>query len=588
MSTLSSTVRRTLPVLLSAGLAFSTPMTALAQSSQSDKTKASTDRRIDDIVRQAAERFASGGDIPVATAQAGGTYSLSLDDAVKLALEHNLDIQVERLNPQTYDYALAALNSTFQPTVTSAFTSNSQVTLPNSQLTTNAASISTGNVFWNTGVAQSLKWGGSSYAVGFNNRRTDSSNQFTTRNPSYNTFINLAFLQPILRGFKTDGVRSQMQITRINQDISEVQLKATITNTLSDVRNAYWDYLFSLQAVEVAQQSLALADKLVDDNKTRVEIGTMAPIDVVQAEAEAATRRQTLAQVEATSRTAELALKRLVVSGTEDPIFRASLVPTDRPDFRPERVDIEGAVRRALENRTDLDQARKQLQANDVAVNGLSNAVLPALDLGLNYGLSGLGGPQFVRSGLGGAISQTVPGGYNQALGNISNFDAPNWSVALNLSYPIGTSAADAGLARARLQVQQTQAQIRQLELNVATEVTNTALAVESNLKRVEAASAARELAQRRLEAEQSKFEVGMSTNYFVVQAQRDLRDAQNIELRTLLDYRKSLVDFERVQETSLARAGITIIGGTSTTNQAARVNAGGGGGGGGNFGGGQ
>jgi outer membrane protein TolC len=263
-------------------------------------------------------------------------------------------------------------------------------------------------------------------------------------------------------------------------------------------------------------------------------------------------------------------------------------VPTDRPDFRPERVDIEGAVRRALENRTDLDQARKQLQANDVAVNGLSNAVLPALDLGLNYGLSGLGGPQFVRSGLGGAISQTVPGGYNQALGNISNFDAPNWSVALNLSYPIGTSAADAGLARARLQVQQTQAQIRQLELNVATEVTNTALAVESNLKRVEAASAARELAQRRLEAEQSKFEVGMSTNYFVVQAQRDLRDAQNIELRTLLDYRKSLVDFERVQETSLARAGITIIGGTSTTNQAARVNAGGGGGGGGNFGGGQ
>jgi outer membrane protein TolC len=563
-------------------------MTALAQSSQSDKTKASTDRRIDDIVRQAAERFASGGDIPVATAQAGGTYSLSLDDAVKLALEHNLDIQVERLNPQTYDYALAALNSTFQPTVTSAFTSNSQVTLPNSQLTTNAASISTGNVFWNTGVAQSLKWGGSSYAVGFNNRRTDSSNQFTTRNPSYNTFINLAFLQPILRGFKTDGVRSQMQITRINQDISEVQLKATITNTLSDVRNAYWDYLFSLQAVEVAQQSLALADKLVDDNKTRVEIGTMAPIDVVQAEAEAATRRQTLAQVEATSRTAELALKRLVVSGTEDPIFRASLVPTDRPDFRPERVDIEGAVRRALENRTDLDQARKQLQANDVAVNGLSNAVLPALDLGLNYGLSGLGGPQFVRSGLGGAISQTVPGGYNQALGNISNFDAPNWSVALNLSYPIGTSAADAGLARARLQVQQTQAQIRQLELNVATEVTNTALAVESNLKRVEAASAARELAQRRLEAEQSKFEVGMSTNYFVVQAQRDLRDAQNIELRTLLDYRKSLVDFERVQETSLARAGITIIGGTSTTNQAARVNAGGGGGGGGNFGGGQ
>jgi outer membrane protein TolC len=565
---------------VSAVLTFSTPIAVLAQSSQDDKTKSSTDRRIDEIVRQAAERFAAGGDVPVATAQAGAPYNVSLDDAVKLALEHNLDIQVERLNPQTFDFAIAALQSTYQPNFTTAFTNNNQVTLSNSQLTTSAASVDTGNMFWNTGITQNLKWGGSSFAAGFNNRRTDSSNEFATRNPSYNSSLNFAFVQPILRGFKTDGVRSQLQVTQITQDISEVQLKATITNTLSNVRNAYWDYLFSIQAVEVAKQSLALADKLVDDNKTRVEIGTMAPIDVVQAEAEAATRRQTLAQVEATMRTAELALKRLIVSGTEDPIWRASLVPTDRPDFRPERVDIESAVRKALENRTDLDQARKQLQSNDVTIEGLRNAVMPSLDVSFNYGLAGLGGPQFIRQGLGSSnILNTVPGGYSQALTNIGSFDAPNWAVGVNVAYPIGNSAADAGLARARLQVQQTQAQIRALELNVATEVTNTALQVESNLKRVEAASAARELAQRRLEAEQSKFEVGMSTNYFVVQAQRDLRDSQNVELRTLLDYRKSLVDFERVQETSLSRAGITVVAGSGVSNTTARIAAGGGGG---------
>jgi outer membrane protein TolC len=209
---------------------------------------------------------------------------------------------------------------------------------------------------------------------------------------------------------------------------------------------------------------------------------------------------------------------------------------------------------------------------------------MPSLDVSVNYGLAGLGGTQFVRQGLGSSnILNTVPGGYSQALTNIGNFDAPNWAVGVNLAYPIGNSAADAGLARARLQVQQTQAQIRALELNVATEVTNTALQVESNLKRVEAASAARELAQRRLEAEQSKFEVGMSTNYFVVQAQRDLRDSQNVELRTLLDYRKSLVDFERVQETSLSRAGITVVAGSGVSNTTARIAAGTGGGG--NFG---
>jgi outer membrane protein TolC len=565
---------------LSTVLALSAPVALLAQTTQDDNAKSSTDHRIDEIVRQAAERFAAGGDIPAATAQAGAPFNVSLDDAVRLALEHNLDIQVERLNPQTFDFAIAALESTYQPNFTRAFTNNNQVTLSNSQLTTSAASVDTGNMFWNTGITQNLKWGGSSFAAGFNNRRTDSSNEFATRNPSYNSSINFAFVQPILRGFKTDGVRSQLQVTQITQDISEVQLKATITNTLSNVRNAYWDYLFSIQAVEVAKQSLALADKLVDDNKTRVEIGTMAPIDVVQAEAEAATRRQTLAQVEATMRTAELALKRLIVSGTEDPIWRATLVPTDRPEFRPERVDIESAVRKALANRTDLDQARKQLQSNDVTIEGLRNAIMPSLDVSFNYGLAGLGGTQFVRQGLGSSnILQTIPGGYSQALNNIGSFDAPNWAVGVNLAYPLGNSAADAGLARARLQVQQTQAQIRALELNVATEVTNTALQVESNLKRVEAASAARELAQRRLEAEQSKFEVGMSTNYFVVQAQRDLRDSQNVELRTLLDYRKSLVDFERVQETSLSRAGITVVAGSGVTNTTARIAAGGGGG---------
>ena len=160
MSTLSSTVRRALPVLVSATLTFSTPIAVLAQSSQDEKTKISTDRRIDEIVRQAAERFAAGGDVPVATAQAGAPYKLSLDDAVKLALEHNLDIQVERLNPQTYDYSLAALQSTFQPSFTSAFTNNNVVTFPSSQLTTRAPTLTTDTLLWNTGLSQSLKWGG--------------------------------------------------------------------------------------------------------------------------------------------------------------------------------------------------------------------------------------------------------------------------------------------------------------------------------------------------------------------------------------------------------------------------------------------
>ncbi|MGH9332036.1 MAG: TolC family protein [Vicinamibacterales bacterium] len=514
------------------------------------------------------------------SAQAQGTaVDLKIEEAVARALEHNLDIAVERLNPTTFDFSIAALEAVYKPALTSTIGQRSSVTLPTSQLT-GSNRLDTDTTTFDAGLNQNLKWGGSSLSVGFRNAKVDSSNLFATRNPSYQSNITAAFVQPILRGFKTDFTRTQLRVTAINQEISEIQLDTTINNTLANVRNAYWDLLYAQQAVRVEQGSLELAEKLITDNRARVEIGTMAPIDVVQSEAEAATRRQTLATAEATLLTAELALKRMIVSGTSDPLWSARINPVDRPSFSPEPIDLQGAITKAIADRTDIAQAKKTLESNDVSLRNLVNQTLPALDLAASYGLSGLGGTQFERVGLGGTqITNTIPGGYFDALRNISGFDAPAWNLQVNLSYPIGASAADAGVARAKLQIQQTQAQLRALELQVATEVTTTALNVQSNLKRVDAATAARELAQKRLEAENSKFEVGMSTNFQVVQAQRDLTDAQITELRAVLDYQKSRVDFERVQRTALARAGISVIsgGGGGTGSGAATATTGGG-----------
>jgi outer membrane protein TolC len=347
-------------------------------------------------------------------------------------------------------------------------------------------------------------------------------------------------------------------VTSISRDISELQLRGTVATTLASVRNAYWELVFALQAVEVANGSLQLAEKLVEDNRSRVEVGTMAPLDVVQAEAEVATRRQAVAQAEATWRTSELALKRLIVDGTDDPLWRASITPTDQPTFAPEPLDVEGAVRKALDARTDLGQARRTVQSNDVTMQYLRNQTLPAVDLQASYGAAGLGGTQFIRqgSGLGSTIIGTIPGGYSDAWRTLTGRDYPTWNMAVNISYPLGGSAADAQYARARVQLNQAAAQLRAMELQVATEVTNAALQVENSLKRYEAAAAARGLAQTRLQAEQSRFDVGLSTNFFVVQAQRDLATAQNSELRALLDYRRALVDYQRVQESPAARGG--------------------------------
>ncbi|MBI2829179.1 MAG: TolC family protein [Acidobacteria bacterium] len=531
--------------------------------------------RLDEIARVAARQFLA------ARAEAEQTrpttpppptatrVDLTVQEATTRALERNLELAVERLNPRTFDLNITRIRAAYLPTATSQFGQRAVVQPPTNQLN-GGTIVQNDTSTYNAGLAQSLPWGGGNFAFQFNNTKQVTSNIFANFNPTFTSSFNVNVTQPLLRGFMIDNNRQQLRVTAISRDISEIQLRGTITTTLASVRNTYWELLYALEAVEVARGSLALAEKLVEDNQARVEIGTMAPLDVVQAQAEVATRRQTVAQAEATWRTSELSLKRLIVNGTEDPLWRASINPIDRPVFAPEPLDVEGAVRRALDNRTDLEQARRQIDANDTTLRFMRNQTLPALDLSATYGAQGLGGTQFIRqgSGLGSTVIGQIPGGFADALRTLTGRDYPTWNAQLNMSYPLGASAADANYARARVQLSQSAAQLRALELQVATDVTNAALQVENGLTRYEAALAARQLAQTRLEAEQSRFDVGLSTNFFVVQAQRDLATAQNSELRALLDYRRALVDFQRVQEAPANRGGgVTAINAGSGGN---------------------
>jgi outer membrane protein len=520
------------------------------------------DARLAELARNAARQFeAARADAaqtrPAAPATpAGPNLELTLDDATARALERNLDLQVERLNPLIQDTNLERIYAAYRPTVTSQVGHLARVQPPTSQLN-GGLIVQNDTSTYNSGITQALKWTGGDFAFTFNNNKQVTTATFSNFNPAFNTSFSATLTQPLLRDFWIDGTRQQLKVTVINREISDIQLRGTLATTVANVRNAYWELVYSVQAVDVAKGSLDLADKLVQDNKARVEVGTMAPLDVVQSEAEAATRRQALAQAEATMRTAELSLKRLIVSGTDDPLWRASLTPVDRPEFRSESLDVEAAVRRALSSRTDLEQARKTLDSNDITMKFLRNQTLPALDAVANYGAAGLGGTRFERGGLGSTqVLNSFPGGYGDAWRTLTARDYPTWNFQVNFSYPIGGGAADAVYARSRVQRNQTAAQLKALELQVATEVTNAALQVESSLKTYEAANVARSLAETRLSAEQSRFEVGLSTNFFVVQAQRDLATAQNSELRALLNYRRAIVDYGRAQESPATRSG--------------------------------
>jgi outer membrane protein TolC len=543
---------------------FAACVLTVASSAAAQQT---TDVRIEELIREAAAR--AGLEPSAMPAQAvsaqGPVLRLSLDEAIKLALERNLDISVQRLNPQAFDFSLASLRATYRPTLTSNL--SQQSVTRSSTSTISGATVGTGildnTATFNAGLSQNVWWGGGNLTVAINNNRQTTTNSTALVNPNYQANWAANYTQPLLRNLTIDNTRQQLVVTQLNQDISEIQLQATIINTISNVRNAYWDFAVSVQAVEVARSTVQLAEQLVRDNQTRVEVGTMAPIDVIQAQAQAATARQNLAVAEGLRRTNEVMLKRLIVNGTQDPNWNSMIDPTESPDFVPETVDVGAAVRRALDARTDLAQVRKNLEVNDVTLKYLKNQTLPQVDFNARYGLAGQGGTTFISegSGINRVVTGTIPGGYNDALSTLFNRNYPTWTVGVSVNYPIGTSSQDASYARAQLQLTQVEAQIRQIELQVATDVTNAATQVQNNIERVQAARAARELAERQREAEQSKFEVGMSTNYFVVQSQRDLASAQNAELLAILAYRRAVVELERLQQTSTQSANITILG---------------------------
>lgn len=492
------------------------------------------------------------------------TTALSLDDAVQLALERNLDIRVERLTPQLFEYALAGLRSTYEPVLTSQVATQSTVTPSTSTIAGAAAAsgITQGLTTFNAGLTQNLRWGGGGLTVLANNNRQTTTSQVTLFNPAYNTNYSVQYTQPLLRGFRTDATRTQLQVTRLDREIAQLDLEATITNTVSDVRNSYWDLVYASESVDVARQSLEIAQTLVNDNQIRVDVGTLAPLSLVQAQSQAATQRQALVQAQTVRDQAEIALKELIVSGAADPNWNATLVPTERPMFSPEPIDTAALVQRALDQRTDLAAARKSLEASERTLDYLRGQVLPQVDFVGRYGLIGLGGTQYLRSGTGisGDIIGTVSGGYGDALSSLFGLNYPAWSAAVNVTVPLGGGQAKAARARGRVQLEQAQTQITQLELRVASDITNASKTAQGAAQAVDAARAAQTLAEQALDAEQQRFRVGLSTNFNVIQAQRDLAAARNAELQAVLTYRKALVEIDRLSKTSLQRANIIVV----------------------------
>jgi outer membrane protein len=510
---------------------------------------------------------AAAANAPAVQAQ-GGVRRLSINEAVALALEQNIDLQVDRIDPQLQDLNISVVQRNWTPAFFSTVVTDSQTNPPTDAFggATNASDPTTNeNLRSVVGVQQQLPFGGGNYTVNWNSGRLTTNSLIATFDPRLSSSVAFNYTQPLLRNFKIDNTRQQVLISKKNREISDVQLQQSIAATTRSVKNAYWDLVFANNNLAVQRQSLELAQRSYRDNRARVEIGTMAPLDIVQAEAEVAQREEGVILAEAAIQRAEDTLRALISNPTDQADFwNVRLEPTDPATFQPVTVDIDNAVRTALANRTDLATARKQLEANDISIRYFRNQSMPDVNALVNYSAIGLAGTQYELDRVTFERSNPLRRGFGGALGDIFASDFPTWSLQLQINYPIGASVAEANLARARLQNSQQQKQLQSSELQVTTQVRNFARNVSTNSKRVESTRASRALAEKRLEAEEKKFQAGMTSSFLVIQAQRDLSQARNSELQAIIDYLKSVVDFETSQQSPLSGGG----GGTVPTGQ--------------------
>jgi outer membrane protein TolC len=489
---------------------------------------------------QQAERYVVGqAKPPVAPGTAVET--LSLERAIQLALEKNLDLQVARMNPQSVDYQIRSARASYLPTFSGSYSYNNSSRTSDSVLD-EVTSLVTQSQSFNGSMRQTLPWYGASLQASFNNGRSTTNSATARINPNYNSRVSLSYSMPLLAGFKIDSQRNQLETLQIQRQIADIQLLTQIENISAQVRQSYWSLRRAIEQVEINRQSLAQAQQTLEDTRSRVEIGTLAPIETAQPEAQVAQQEQGLLNAEIQWRTAELNFKRLLASGPDDPLFTVTIDPVEAPIMMLQTVDIDGAIANALANRTDMVQARRNLEISRMSLDVTRNNTLPGLDLSAGYTLQGQGGN--IRQ-QGGTI---LEGGYFDALSQIGSFETPAWNMSFNFSYPLGMAAAKANYARSQLQLEQSEAQIKAQELDVTTEVTNAGLAVDNAYRQYLAAQKTRELQVLNLDAAETRFGVGQATNFEVVQQQNALRSARLSELNAIINYMNAVAEFDRVQ----------------------------------------
>ena len=495
--------------------------------------------------------------------QSGPTLRLTLDDAVRRAVENNPDLAIVRLGTEVEAARVEESRGAFTPVFSSTFGHSSVATPPSTSLL-GAQGVDVNDLFTSTGVRQRLPWGSGTWSVSWEAARTTTNNPLTSFDPSLQSGFQFAFSQPLLKDRAIDAARHQYTIAKRNQASSDLRFREAVVQTIAAVKQTYWTLKAALANITVQRRSLELAHELARENRVRVDAGQNPPLDLVQAEAEVAQRRENLIRARTVAEDAEDALRRLIMNPADTTFWQLHIDPVEQPTRPGQLPDVDAALAKTLSDRYDLARAAHEFENARSTVEFYDNQRLPDIRVETSYRGAGLGGTQFVRDGgFPGVITGFRQRSFTDALGQVFTNDYPTWSLGVSVSYPIGQSYEAASMVRADVERKQAAQRIASLRLQAADTIRRAGRQIRSTSERIEAARSSATFAQQRLDAEQRRFEVGLSTTFLVTQAQRDLLEAQVNLLQNTLDYESALVVFEAVQLAPPLAAGdaVTVTG---------------------------
>jgi len=487
------------------------------------------------------------------------TLSLSLEDCILKAMKNNLGVAIDVLDPELADISVALSQEKFLPQLSLSYNRSKNSSASYSWIEAAEESISE-NMAYSAEVSQQIPSGGS-FTMSLSGNKYDTNRQFQTINPRYGNTLRFNFNQPLLKNFGFNISRKEIIVAKNNRDISEINFKKALQDIIYSVEDAYWNLVYSIEILKVRKQSFDLAQDLLEKNKRAVEVGTMAPIEILNAQSEVATREADILDAEATVKNNEDILKTIINLAAEEELELVKIIPKDKPEYEKKELNLDEALLIAMNNRPDLQASRVDLKNKEINLSYTRNQLLPDLSLNASYWSPGVSGDQIVyKDGnvLSGIVVGTVPGGASDALKDALGLKYNNWTVGLTLDIPLNSFLSRAAHAQARVNLQQTMLQIKNQEQQIFLEIKQTVRAVLTNFKRVQAYKIARELNERKLEAEEERLKVGLSTNYWVLQYQRDLALSQTTELRALIDYNLSLASLNNALGISLKEKNIS------------------------------